>query len=134
MRAMVITEPGGPEVLQIQHVDDPVPGAGEVLIRVEAFGINQIGMHDDFFEIGGTSLLAIQILSRLRDSLHVQLSVPQLFETLTIAGLAQLVRSIAAQERGLRELEHILDEIEPVPPEANLGGARASADEAGWKA
>jgi NADPH:quinone reductase len=40
MRAMVITEPGGPEVLEIQDVTDPVPGEGDVLIRVEAFGIN----------------------------------------------------------------------------------------------
>jgi len=40
MRAIVITKPGGPEVLQIQEVPDPVPGEGDVLIRVEAFGVN----------------------------------------------------------------------------------------------
>ena len=34
MRAIVITEPGGPEVLQIQEVADPVPGDKEVLIAV----------------------------------------------------------------------------------------------------
>jgi NADPH:quinone reductase-like Zn-dependent oxidoreductase len=45
MRAMVITKPGGPEVLQIQQVPDPVPGAGEVLIRVRAFGINHAETH-----------------------------------------------------------------------------------------
>lgn len=45
MRAMVITEPGGPEVLQIQQVPDPVPGAGEVLIRVRALGINHAETH-----------------------------------------------------------------------------------------
>jgi NADPH:quinone reductase len=45
MRAMVITEPGGPEVLQIQEVPDPVPGDGEVLIRVRAFGINHAETH-----------------------------------------------------------------------------------------
>jgi NADPH:quinone reductase len=40
MRAIVISEPGGPEVLQIQQVPDPVPADGEVLIRVMAFGVN----------------------------------------------------------------------------------------------
>src|SRR2546430_3282575 len=45
MRAIVITKPGGPEVLQIQEVPDPVPGDGEVLIRVRAFGINHAETH-----------------------------------------------------------------------------------------
>lgn len=45
MRAMVITEPGGPEVLQIQDVADPVAGEGEILIRVKAFGVNHAETH-----------------------------------------------------------------------------------------
>ena len=45
MRAVVITEHGGPEVLQVQHVPDPVPAADEVLIRVKAFGINHAETH-----------------------------------------------------------------------------------------
>src|SRR5262245_63718298 len=45
MRAIVITEPGGPEVLQIQEVADPVPGDREVLIAVKAFGVNHAETH-----------------------------------------------------------------------------------------
>jgi NADPH:quinone reductase-like Zn-dependent oxidoreductase len=45
MRAMVITEPGGPEVLQVRDVPEPVPGEGELLIRVKAFGINHAETH-----------------------------------------------------------------------------------------
>jgi NADPH:quinone reductase-like Zn-dependent oxidoreductase len=45
MRAIVITEPGGPEVLQIREVPDPVPGNGEVLIRVKALGLNHAELH-----------------------------------------------------------------------------------------
>jgi NADPH:quinone reductase-like Zn-dependent oxidoreductase len=45
MRAIVITEPGGPEVLQIQEVADPVPGDKEVLIAVKAFGVNHAETH-----------------------------------------------------------------------------------------
>jgi putative PIG3 family NAD(P)H quinone oxidoreductase len=41
MRAVVITEPGGPEVLQWAEVPDPVPGPGDVLIDVAAAGVNR---------------------------------------------------------------------------------------------
>jgi NADPH:quinone reductase len=40
MKAIVITTPGGPEVLAITELPDPVPAEGEVLIRVAAFGLN----------------------------------------------------------------------------------------------
>jgi NADPH:quinone reductase-like Zn-dependent oxidoreductase len=45
MRAIVITEHGGPEVLRVQEVADPIPGEGEVLIRVQAFGVNHAETH-----------------------------------------------------------------------------------------
>ncbi|MGH8963456.1 MAG: NAD(P)H-quinone oxidoreductase [Jatrophihabitantaceae bacterium] len=41
MRAVVITEPGGPEVLQVQDVPDPVAATGEVLIDVAATALNR---------------------------------------------------------------------------------------------
>jgi putative PIG3 family NAD(P)H quinone oxidoreductase len=41
MRAIVITAPGGPEVLRLDQVPDPVPGPGEVLIDVTAGGVNR---------------------------------------------------------------------------------------------
>ena len=41
MHAIVITEPGGPEVLQWREVPDPVVGAGEVLVRVAATAVNR---------------------------------------------------------------------------------------------
>jgi putative PIG3 family NAD(P)H quinone oxidoreductase len=41
MRAVVITQPGGPEVLAWQEVPDPSPGAGEVLVEVAASAVNR---------------------------------------------------------------------------------------------
>ncbi len=41
MRAVVITEPGGPEVLKVQEVPDPEPAGGEVLVDVTATAINR---------------------------------------------------------------------------------------------
>src|SRR2546423_15510951 len=40
MRAVWITRSGGPEVLEVRQSPDPVPGAGEVRIRVHAAGLN----------------------------------------------------------------------------------------------
>ncbi len=41
MKAIAITQPGGPEVLQLIERADPVAGVGECLIRVSAYGINR---------------------------------------------------------------------------------------------
>lgn len=41
MKAAIIREPGGPEVLRIENLPVPQPAAGQVLIRVEAFGLNR---------------------------------------------------------------------------------------------
>jgi putative PIG3 family NAD(P)H quinone oxidoreductase len=41
MRAVVATEPGGPEVLTVTDLDDPAPGPGEVVLDVAAAGLNR---------------------------------------------------------------------------------------------
>jgi putative PIG3 family NAD(P)H quinone oxidoreductase len=41
MKAVVITRPGGPEVLEIRDVPQPLPGSGEVLVRVRASALNR---------------------------------------------------------------------------------------------
>jgi len=41
MKAIVVREPGGPEVLELREIDDPVPAAGEVLIDVRATALNR---------------------------------------------------------------------------------------------
>src|SRR5437867_447199 len=42
MRAIVVREFGGPEVMKVEEVADPRPGAGEVLVRVRAVGVNPV--------------------------------------------------------------------------------------------
>jgi NADPH2:quinone reductase len=44
VRAVVVKEAGGPEVLRLEEVPDPQPGEGEVLVRVEAAGVNHIDL------------------------------------------------------------------------------------------
>jgi NADPH2:quinone reductase len=45
MRAIQITATGGPEVLVLREIPDPVPGPGQALIRVEAAGVNFIDVY-----------------------------------------------------------------------------------------
>ena len=41
MKAAVITEPGGPDVLKIMEVADPIPGPDDILIDVKASALNR---------------------------------------------------------------------------------------------
>ena len=42
MKAIVIREHGGPEVMRLEEVPDPTPGPGEVLVRIHAAGVNPV--------------------------------------------------------------------------------------------
>ncbi|WP_281174023.1 non-ribosomal peptide synthetase [Andreprevotia chitinilytica] len=58
-------------------------------IWAEVLKLDRIGIHDNFFELGGHSLLATQIMSRTRRELGVDIPLNVIFETPTIAALAQ---------------------------------------------
>ena len=45
MRAVVLDAPGPPEALQIRDLSVPTPEVGQVLIKVEAFGLNRSELH-----------------------------------------------------------------------------------------
>jgi acyl carrier protein len=60
----------------------------------ELLGIQRIGIYDNYFELGGDSLLAAQIIARLRDNFEMEFTLARLFETPTIAGLTELIETI----------------------------------------
>lgn len=57
----------------------------------DLLNLRQVGVDDNFFALGGNSLLAIQCLSRLREKIPVRLTVSEFFENSTIAELAALI-------------------------------------------
>ncbi len=65
----------------------------EVLAKiwVEVLRLEQISVHDNFFEIGGHSLLATQIISRVRDTYQLDLPLRRLFDAPTVASLAEII-------------------------------------------
>lgn len=63
----------------------------------------QLGISDNFFELGGHSLLATQLVSRIRESFGVQVPLKRVFETPTIAGLAEYITSSKNVTSKIRE-------------------------------
>lgn len=59
----------------------------------EVLRVDRIGVHDNFFALGGHSLLVIQVAVRIRDAFQVQISVKNLFDAPTIAALAEHVEA-----------------------------------------
>ncbi|MBB5863263.1 non-ribosomal peptide synthase/polyketide synthase [Xanthomonas sp. 3058] len=57
----------------------------------ELLGLETIGRHDDFFEVGGHSLLAVQLIARIESQLQRRIAVSQLFAHSSVAALAVLL-------------------------------------------
>ncbi len=71
----------------------PASSGEETLARIwaELLGLQEVGVDDDFFELGGDSILAIQMISRAADA-GLIITVKQLFQYPTIAGLASVAK------------------------------------------
>jgi amino acid adenylation domain-containing protein len=65
-------------------------------IWAQALGAASIGVDDDFFSRGGHSLLAIQVISRIREAFDIEVPLRMLFELRTVARLGELVDGLRA--------------------------------------
>jgi surfactin family lipopeptide synthetase C len=91
----------------------------EVLSKVwaESLGIEQVGIEDDFFELGGASVVATQIVSRLRQMFQVDLPAILLFDTPTIEKLARYMIEHEAQPGLTEKTATLLKQIEGMTEE-----------------
>ena len=69
----------------------------------EVLGVSRISIDDNFFEMGGHSLLASRLMARIRETLSVELGIGKLFESPTVAELAKQLNHAKAQDQLFRK-------------------------------
>jgi acyl transferase domain-containing protein/D-arabinose 1-dehydrogenase-like Zn-dependent alcohol dehydrogenase/acyl carrier protein len=82
-----------------------------------SLGLSPIGVHDDFFELGGNSITAVQVLYKAGRELGLMLPGSALFEYSTVAELAEMVRLMKDTQAQPQEVEAILASLESLTDE-----------------
>lgn len=71
-------------------------------IWTKILGVETIGIFNNFFELGGHSLLATQVVSRLREAFKLDLPLRKIFESPTVAELAEFIDNTTLTEKDLQ--------------------------------
>ncbi|HEX8148765.1 MAG TPA: amino acid adenylation domain-containing protein, partial [Pyrinomonadaceae bacterium] len=109
-----------PEVTRTDEVtgtNAPRTPVEEMLCGVAAdvLGVEEVGINDNFFQAGGHSLMATQLISRVREIFQVNLSLRSFFEAPTVVGLAEVIEAEIRAGQGVQS-----PPIEPVAREEGL--------------
>jgi len=86
-------------------------------IWAKALNVEKVGIHDNFFALGGHSLMATQIIARVREQFQVDIPLKRIFEAPTIANLALIIAESQAEQTDEQILDEMLNEIEDLSEE-----------------
>nr|VFJ54372.1 MAG: amino acid adenylation domain-containing protein [Candidatus Kentron sp. FW] len=90
-----LPDPGGDGFISSHEYTAPRNPTEEMLcgIFAETLGVPRAGIHDDFFDLGGHSLLVVRVLSSIRKKFQVEIPLRALFQHPTPQGLAGTIRA-----------------------------------------
>jgi hypothetical protein len=86
----------------------------EVWSEVLKLPAEQIGVHDNFFQLGGHSLSATRVVARLREQLQAEIALRKLFEHPVLANLAAYMATLESGSTGQSVLQPV-DRRQPLP-------------------
>lgn len=86
----------------------------------EVLGVSDISSDDDFFALGGDSLLATQVISRLRQVCGLRLHLSDIFDNPTVKGLAEVIRKASATQARMLESAQRFEEQQTSPSAATI--------------
>jgi acyl carrier protein len=89
-----------------------------VSIWAKILALQDLGIHDNFFDLGGHSLAATRVVSQVIKSYQLELPLQSLFQSPTVAEMAAVITEHLGKTLGGEELDRILTELESMSDEA----------------
>jgi len=107
---------------RVQQYVAPRTELEEELVKIwqEVLSLNRVGVEDNFFDLGGHSLVATQMVSRVRARCKVELSLQSIFQHPTIASLAIHVMQSQFERLKPDEAMRLLEEIDTAKVSENV--------------
>ena len=115
-----------------QEYVGPRTAVEEIVVEIfeEVLHLERVGIHDDFFEIGGHSLSATRVISRVRSTFEMEIGVRSMFEATTAAKLAEALKTQEPKPGQTEKIGLILKKLNSMTDEelsaelAAIGGGR----------
>ncbi|HSK64595.1 MAG TPA: non-ribosomal peptide synthetase, partial [Pyrinomonadaceae bacterium] len=97
----------------------PRTAVEEVLAGIwrDVLGVERVGLHDNFLDLGGHSMLAMRCVSGIRQLLRIELPLRVLFESANLAELAQALTAYEDRPGGLEKIARVMQKVKSVSRE-----------------